>query len=126
MSIRDSWKRSLLAVLLAVGGASVVASCTKPAGAQQATVREVELVVHGSFAPDRITAAPGERLRLKVTRHDEGDCTHEIVFPALGIRATLPAHQTTVIDLPPLPAGETSFECGMKMIHGTIVAKSKG
>lgn len=119
--------RTLLTTLFGGALALGTASCARPAVADtNPATHEVELVVHGAYAPEAITAVAGERLRLKITRHDEGDCTKDIVFPSLGIRATLPPHQTTVVDLPALPAGTIDFECGMKMIHGKITAKAKG
>ena len=41
--------------------------------------------------PDKIAAIEGERLRLKLVRHESGDCTKEVVFPGLGIRKELPS-----------------------------------
>src|SRR5262249_12013813 len=48
-------------------------------------------------------------------------CSEEVVFPALGIHRYLPAFETTLVEIPPTPAGEYAFACGMDMLHGRLV-----
>ncbi len=113
--------RRLFAAIFALS-LSPVASFS-PAAAQEAPVREVEVIVDGGYRPDQITARAGERLRLKFVRHEDGSCTREVVFPTLDIRKDLPPHQPVFVDLPALAAGEYEFRCGMKMIRGRIVVE---
>jgi hypothetical protein len=92
------------------------------AGAQTTeAVREVEVVVDNGYQPSRIEVRPGERVRLRFIRRDYGGCTREVVFPTLNLRRELPTDQPVVIDLPVLPVGETTFQCGMNMLRGSIV-----
>jgi len=91
--------------------------------ASEPRVREVEITVQKGYHPNRIQAAVGERLRLKITRREAGSCTKEIVFPTLNLRRELPTGELVVIDLPALAAGEVPFHCGMKMTKGLITVK---
>ncbi len=109
-------------MVAALLGAGVMAPAL--AGAQTpeaAAVREVEVVVDGGYQPSRIEVRPGERVRLRFVRRDYGGCTREVVFPSLNLRRELPTDQPVVIDLPALPLGETTFQCGMNMLRGSIV-----
>lgn len=58
---------------------------------------------------------------LAVSRANDGNCAREIVFPSLGIRRTLPAGETTLVQLP-TAAGEVAFSCGMGMYRGAVIA----
>jgi len=125
-----SRKYLLRLVLLALpplswaGAASLPAQTSAQAPAGQA-VREVEIVVDGGYRPSRIEVSEGERVRVVFVRRDYSPCTREVVFPALGIRRELPTDARIVIDLGVLAAGEYGFECGMRMIRGTIVVRRR-
>ena len=107
-------------VVAALLGAAVMVPAV--AGAQTTeAVREVEVVVDNGYQPSRIEVRPGERVRLRFIRRDYGGCTREVVFPTLNLRRELPTDQPVVIDLPALPVGETTFQCGMNMLRGSIV-----
>lgn len=100
----------LLLTLLAPGAAR----------AEDPPPRTVEIVVEGAYVPSLIDAREGERLRLRFVQKSWSPCVREVIFPALGIRRTLPPGETTEIELPPLPPGEVEFHCGMKMVRGRI------
>lgn len=84
-------------------------------------VREIEIVVDGTYKPARIEVHEGERVRLKFVRKEYNSCTREVVFPKLNIRRELPTNKPVIIELPALAAGEYEFKCGMNMIKGAIV-----
>jgi Cu+-exporting ATPase len=84
-------------------------------------LQEIRVAVKGGYSPDTVVARPGVPLRLVFDRQEEAPCSEEIVFPDFGIRRTLPAFATTVIDLPAPAAGRYGFACGMDMLHGTLV-----
>ena len=86
-----------------------------------AAVREIEIVVEGTYKPARIQVQEGERVRLKFIRKEYNSCTREVVFPKLGIKRELPPNKPVVIDLPVLAPGDYEFKCGMNMIKGTLV-----
>ena len=85
--------------------------------------REIEVVVDHGYAPEEIEVRAGEHVRLRFVRHDHSGCTREVVFPSLGLRRDLPPGQPVVIDLGRVPAGVIEFHCGMKMVHGRVVAR---
>ena len=113
----------LIAALLASVPAASLALLSGQALAQahdHGTVREIEIVVQGTYKPARIEIRQGERVRLKFIRKEYNSCTREVVFPKLNIKRELPPNQPVVIDLPALTPGEYEFKCGMNMIKGMI------
>jgi len=114
-----------VALALAATGASLVPETAAAHAQVEAPAREIEIVVDGGYQPARITITEGERVRLRFVRRDASPCTREVVFPSLGIRRGLPTDQPVVIDLPPLPAGEVEFKCGMNMIRGRIIVQPR-
>jgi plastocyanin domain-containing protein len=116
-----SKSRTVLALVLSVAPAAGIGFFAGDAAAEQTQVKTVEIVVDGSYKPDRIEAREGERLRLKFVRKDYSGCTREVVFPSLNIRRTLPTNKAVLIELPALAPGEIEFRCGMNMVRGTIV-----
>jgi Cu(I)/Ag(I) efflux system membrane fusion protein len=83
----------------------------------------IDLLVKGSYAPERIVLRLGRTAHLRIYRDEKSSCTEEIVFPAFGRRVTLAAFDTTHVVLTPTERGTFSFSCGMDMIHGTIVVQ---
>jgi plastocyanin domain-containing protein len=114
-----------VALALAATGASLVPETAAAHAQVEAPAREIEIVVDGGYQPARITITEGERVRLRFVRRDASPCTREVVFPSLGLRRELPTDQPVVIDLPPLPAGEVEFKCGMNMIRGRIIVQPR-
>ncbi len=86
-------------------------------------VREIDVIVQGGYKPSRIEVIQGQHVQLRFIRKESGDCSREVVFPALGIRKGLPEDQPVVIHLPALQAGEYEFKCGMNMIKGKLIVQ---
>ncbi|ADO74628.1 cupredoxin domain-containing protein [Stigmatella aurantiaca] len=84
-------------------------------------VREIEVVVDRGYKPVRIEVDEGERVRLKFVRREYTPCTREVLLPSLNIRQELPPNKPVIVELPPLKAGDVEFQCGMKMVRGTLV-----
>lgn len=76
------------------------------------------------FTPSRVEVAAGQPVTLAVTRSADPNCGSRIVIPSLKIERDLPLGETVVLPLPPLPAGEIRFACGMGMYKGMLVAVS--
>lgn len=83
--------------------------------------QEIHVTVKGGYIPERIGARPGVPLRIHFRREETSPCSEEIVFPDFGIRRSLPAFETTVVDLPASAEGTYGFACGMDMMHGSLV-----
>ena len=84
-------------------------------GVQQATI-----AVRGGYSPDIVTMQAGIPITLRFDRKETGECTSHVVFPDLGTDTMLPGNETTEMSLPPLPAGDYPFACGMNMVHGLL------
>lgn len=108
--------------LLAVGGAISWRALrrkgvTAPAlGAQERRVR-----VRGGYDPPEIHVRAGVPVRLVFRREETAPCSEHVVFPDLGISATLPAYQDTAVELPAIEPGTHEFTCEMEMLHRRLV-----
>ena len=122
-----SFLRALaLSLALALPLASSAAEPASPSPSSAApTPHVVEVTVQNGYHPDRIVARAGEPLRLRFQRTEYTGCTLEVVFPTLGIRATLPPGEVVEIDLGTPEAGEIPFHCGMNMRYGVVVVEPK-
>jgi len=99
------------------GGEAMVA--TAGTGGRQ----ELTIAVDGGYAPNRVRVARGAPVRLVFDRKETSGCSEEVVFPTLGIRRFLPAHERTAIDLEAPAPGSYEFTCGMGMLRGTLVVE---
>lgn len=87
-------------------------------GAQHARI----VVKHG-YQPSHVVAEAGKPLKLEFYR-DEADAGHScgeyLDIPEQEIHKRLPARKAVTIEIPPQPAGEMAFQCGMNMMKGKI------
>jgi plastocyanin domain-containing protein len=74
------------------------------------------------YHPEESHAKAGEPVRLIVTRTTDDGCGQQLVVPSLNLKRDLPLNQPVNIDLTMPANGKVAFECGMGMMHGTIVA----
>ncbi|MFH0990906.1 MAG: efflux RND transporter periplasmic adaptor subunit [bacterium] len=89
-------------------------------------VTDVNITVDGSYSPDTIRVKLGKKIRLHFTRHEDSECTSEVIFDQFNIRRKLPPHQTVDIEITPAKPGTYDFHCGMGMVHGTLIVDDKG
>jgi len=88
-------------------------------------VQRVRVEVKGGYSPSVVRVRAGAPVRLEFHRDETNPCSEEVVIPDFGIRAYLPAHQTTSVSFTP-DAGTHEFTCGMGMLRGSIVAEKQG
>jgi plastocyanin domain-containing protein len=86
-------------------------------------VQEVDIIVRGAYAPDRIEVEAGRPVRMNFRREEENACTAEVIFPDFGIVKALPFGKVTPIDLTVETPGEYAFHCGMNMVRGRLIAR---
>jgi len=86
-------------------------------------VQQVDVTVLGGYSPNVIEVQAGIPLRIDFDRRESGECTSRVVFPDFGINASLPAFESTSVELMPDRAGEYEFACGMNMVHGTLLVE---
>ena len=81
-------------------------------------------VSDAGFEPARITSAAGKAVTLAFHREDAQNCANAVVFPELGIRKTLPAGETVIVEIPGSGPREYHFVCGMNMYRGSLVIRT--
>lgn len=85
-------------------------------------VQTVRIRVKGGYSPQLIQVQAGRPVRLIFDRQEGGECSSHVIFNDFNIDKTLPAFQTSTIELTPPRAGDYPFACGMNMLHGMIRA----
>lgn len=88
------------------------------ASPQLASVR----VTAEGFEPKALSLVAGVPARVTFTRTTNETCATEVAVPAYGIRRALPLDEPVAVEFTPR-AGETSFQCGMGMLRGTLVVR---
>lgn len=86
----------------------------------------VEVTVRGGYRPDAIMARAGVPLRILFRRDDEDACSERVVFSSPRLDRRLAPSGVTAVDLPPQPAGEIRFTCGMGRYRGRIALVDRG
>lgn len=94
-----------------------------PATPSPAGVQEVNVTVKGGYSPDVIVVQAGKPVRINFYRDETAACSEQVVFRDFGIVQSLPAFQTTSVELTPNEPGEYTFTCGMNMIRGKLVVE---
>jgi Cu+-exporting ATPase len=89
-------------------------------------VQRITVTVKGGYSPDVIRARQGVPLELVFDRQESGDCTSRVMFPDLGVSASLPAFEQTTVHLVPSRDGSFGFACGMNMVHGMLIVEPHG
>lgn len=108
----------LLALALGAGCKKDAAPARTADGRQEISIT-VDAV---GYHPAESHAKAGEPVRLVVTRTTEEGCGQELVVPSLNLKRELPLKQPVNIDLTMPAKGAVAFECGMGMMHGSIVS----
>ncbi|RYX85111.1 cupredoxin domain-containing protein [bacterium] len=90
----------------------------------QGGTQEIEVIVKGGYAPDRIEVQQGRPVRLLFRREEANSCTEQVVLSDFGVSAMLPQGRTVPVEFTPQKAGEYTFHCGMNMVRGKLVVKS--
>jgi Cu+-exporting ATPase len=118
------WLGAIGGLLLAVLAWSwfVFAGGRGRAGADSLQERRVR--VRGGYEPSEIHVRAGVPTRLVFRREETAPCSERVVFPDLGISATLPAFRDIAVQLPASEPGTHPFTCEMEMLHGSLVVES--
>jgi plastocyanin domain-containing protein len=104
--------------------AALATGCKKGTPSVTADGRHVIAVTVDAvgYHPAESHAKAGEPVRLIVTRTTDDGCGQELVVPSLNLKRELPLKQAVNIDFAMPAHGAVAFECGMGMMHGSIVA----
>ena len=85
-------------------------------------IQTVHITVKGGYSPQLIQVQAGRPVKLVFDRQESGECSSHVVFNDFNIDKTLPAFQTSTVQLTPPKAGDYPFACGMNMLHGMLRA----
>jgi hypothetical protein len=80
----------------------------------------VEVAAAG-FQPSRVEL--GDDHRIVFRRTSDATCATAVAFPDLGVEKQLPLNADVTVELPPTAKGELTFQCGMGMYRGKVVAR---
>lgn len=81
----------------------------------------VHVTVDRGYRPSVIHALAGVPLRVVFHRLDDSECVDRVVFSAPRLERRLARAASTPIDIPPQPAGDLRFTCGMGRYAGRVV-----
>jgi plastocyanin domain-containing protein len=99
----------------------------KPKAVAQAVggVQTFRVRVHGGYDPATLVATVGTPVRIEFFRDETDSCSETVVFGDFGVSKRLPPHKTTVVEITPDKAGKFGFQCGMGMLHGSLIVKER-
>lgn len=84
-------------------------------------VVEVQLTIANvRFVPDVVAIPADQPVRLIVHRQESNVCSDQLWIPQLGVLQSLTPFGTTVVEIPPTPAGSYTLTCQMGMMSGTL------
>ena len=120
-------------IFVVTGGSALIAFTLwfflGPRASEKATVgggvQQIEVIVKGGYSPDRIEVEQGKPVRLLFRREESTACTEQVIFGDFGVSKMLPQGQEVPVEFTPTQSGEFTFHCGMNMVRGKIVVKSK-
>lgn len=99
---------------------------TASAPAPAADGRRVAIEVKQTgYVPDRVEAAPGEKLVLVFTRTEDTQCGRYIKVGADPTKTELPLNEPVEIAFTMPESGEAPFMCGMDMMKGVLAVAEK-
>jgi len=90
------------------------------AAVETVQVQRVSIHVTDGYDPAHIVVAAG--IPVEIAFSEGHGCLAKVMFEGLGIEADL-EHGGAVVVLPPLAPGAYPFNCGMRMVHGTVTAE---
>jgi len=105
-----------------------VFACRKeaPPAKQAATPGLHEIVVtEKGFEPDRVQAAPNEKVTLRFTRKADRTCADAVEVQGDPVKHVLPLNAPVDVKVTAPPSGELAFACPMNMYKGSIVVVTR-
>ncbi len=90
-------------------------------------VVEVPLTIANvRFQPSVVAIPADQPVRLIVDRQESNVCSDQLWIPQIGVLQTLTPFGTTVVEIPPTPAGTYTLTCQMGMMSGTLQVGAAG
>jgi plastocyanin domain-containing protein len=89
-------------------------------------VQTVKVIVEHGYKPSKIEAQVGKPLKIEFLRKGDPNvesCDEDLVIPSENVNIHLPVGESQIVEINPQMPGDVAFECGMKMMKGTITFK---
>ena len=86
-------------------------------------VQTLQVTVKGGYDPATLEVEAGKPVRIEFFRDETNPCSETVVFGDFGVAKQLAPHKTTVVEFTPDKPGRYGFECGMGMLHGSLIVK---
>lgn len=83
--------------------------------------QKARVIVEGGYTPSLLKGKAGQPLELIFHRKDPSTCLEKVIFPELGVEASLPLFEDVIISIDTSRKGEITYTCGMHMYHGNII-----
>jgi hypothetical protein len=99
---------------------SATSSTKLPSARDPSRCQVIDIVIDRGYHPSLVVAQAGVPLRVVFRREDDDPCSERVVFSAPHVDRRVAPKGLTMIDLPPQPAGEVRFTCGMGRYRGRI------
>jgi RND family efflux transporter MFP subunit len=105
--------------------ASLTAPAPPPIAPRLETRRHrVEIIISKEgFTPATVNVDARQPFDLVFIRRTDDTCAKEVVVPSLNVRRPLPLNEPVTISVPAREPGPLAFDCGMNMLHGTVVVR---
>jgi multidrug efflux pump subunit AcrA (membrane-fusion protein) len=78
-------------------------------------------ITAAGFEPNNVHVKPGTPLRLTFVRTTDDTCAKDVVLVDYGIRRELPLNTPVTVEF--TPRKSFVFQCGMKMLSGTLTVR---
>lgn len=88
-------------------------------------VQTLKVTVKGGYDPSTLEVQAGTPVRIEFFRDETNPCSETVVFGDFGVAKQLAPHKTTPVEFTPETPGKFGFECGMGMLHGTLIVKER-
>ncbi len=86
-------------------------------------VQTLKVTVKGGYDPSTLEVVAGKPVRIEFFRDETNPCSETVVFGDFGVAKVLAPHKTTAVEFTPEKPGKYGFECGMGMLHGSLIVK---
>jgi plastocyanin domain-containing protein len=107
---------------LAFSSLALVSACSKSEASGPPNATPSIIADEHGFTPSSVAIPRDKPAAVTFTRTSDDTCAREVVFPDLKINEPLPLNKPVTINLPAGPARTFTFQCGMGMFKGKVVA----
>ena len=94
-----------------------------PVGERDRSFVKTRVRICGGYQPETVYARAGKPVAIVFRREETAPCSEQVIFPALGKSAMLPAFEDVTVELTPPGPGEYEFTCQLGVLRGRLVVE---